>query len=262
MPEPIVSLSSVTVKKNDERMMDPRNLSVETGHNPRNFSLPANIESLERIKESIRSEGVKQPIWVRLDKSSHRVVIIDGETRWRACMALIAEGVDIVSVPTRTVTGSDNEQQRFADSLTANSTQPLSKGELGDAYRRFQNWGWDDDRIAKKMGRTARFVREAIELAESPEEVKAMVGSGQVSEAHAIQQVRKLGGSGAVSVIKAKVAASGGKKVARAKAAPKPGEVQKATAAILEELGDAGPEDQYVSVPISALLRLKKAVGL
>lgn len=215
-----MKLKDIKLGVKDEFRIDPRRIVVDPNHNPRQFNSPENIQRVADLKESIREKGVLTALWVRIDQENETVVLVAGETRLRACMSLIADGVDIVSVPVKTMDGTNNEQERLVLAMTENNVKTFSKIEFGIGCKRFRAWGWLDEQISKQLGVAARYVREAIELAESPEEVKAMVGAGQVSEAVAIQQVRKSG-TGAVKALREKVATSGGKKIARSKAEAK-----------------------------------------
>ena len=112
--------------RKDSIVIDPRLIVIEEGHNPRNFSLPENRAHLDELKASIAEHGVLAPLWVRWEASTKQPVLVDGETRLRATLELIAEGVDIKSVPTIQVSAA-NEADRLVLALTANTGKPLSQ---------------------------------------------------------------------------------------------------------------------------------------
>lgn len=245
----------------DEVGIDPRIIVIDPHHNPRDFSTPENIARVRELKESIRAKGVLTALWVRVDQAKNQIILVAGETRLRACLELIAEGIDIVSVPSKTMDGTNNEQERLLLAMTENNVKQFSPVEFGVGCRRFKAWGWEIDSIARELGVTSRQVRESIELAESPEEVKTMVKEGKVSEAVAIQQVRKSG-TAAVKILKERVESSGGKKVARAKAYAKPNDLQKAALSIVKQFENEGESNNdFVAISILSLVQLKKALG-
>src|SRR5271170_2592359 len=76
---------------------DPRLLKPKVGLNPRDYDATENAEHINELSISIREIGVKQPLTITNEEGD--ILITDGECRWRACMKLIKEGVDIKSVP-------------------------------------------------------------------------------------------------------------------------------------------------------------------
>lgn len=170
-------------------MLDPRIIEIDPGHNPRDYTLPENAEHISNLKDSIREHGVRQPLWVRWEPQTKKAILVDGECRHRAVLELIAEGVEIESVPTFQVSGAD-AGDRLVLALTANTGKPLSKLEDGGAFLKLRNYGWSDEKIAQKVTRKERYIREAIELAEAPVEVKEALKSGVVSDAAALSATR------------------------------------------------------------------------
>lgn len=187
--------------RQDLVMIDPAAIQVEKDHNPRDFKLPENRQHLDNLKTSIRAQGVLQPLWVRWD--ADKVILVDGESRLRATVELIAEGVEIKAVPCKLVKAADVVERKLL-ALTANSGKPLSKWEAGAAYRQLEGWGWSHAAIAMRTAVTERYVREAIELSLAPTEVKTMMSTGQVTERAALKTVREHG-SAAVEILNVKL---------------------------------------------------------
>lgn len=80
-------------KRTDIYQIDPRNIVVVEGFNARkNFDL-------DELKEQIRKVGVLNPITVipfkDKETGAEKYRLVDGERRYRAVMALLAEGEDI-----------------------------------------------------------------------------------------------------------------------------------------------------------------------
>ncbi len=188
----------------DMFMMNPRIIMITEGENPRDYSLPENREHIDKLKASIKAHGVQQPLWVRYDAGLKCAILLDGECRLRSCLELIEEGVDIKSVP---VIQKENgsEADRLIMALTANTGKPLSKWEDGTAFRKLHNYGHEIADIHEATGHSERYIREAIELAAAPQEIKQMLSSGTVTPAVALQTIRKSGGEAAATELAEKV---------------------------------------------------------
>ncbi len=215
-PEP-TRLRDLKTGVRDLIMLDPRIIKIEPGHNPRDYSLSENREHLDELKASIRENGTMMPLAVRWEASSKEAILVDGECRLRANLELISEGVEILSVPTFQVSATD-EAQRLLLALTANTGKPLSKWEVGSAFKKFVAYGWEPAQIASKIGYSVRYVNEALELSDAPQEVKSLLSQQAVTPSLALAHIRKSG-SGATLTLKSAVDAAKpnakGKKVAK-----------------------------------------------
>jgi ParB/RepB/Spo0J family partition protein len=208
-------LRDLKTSARDCLMIDPRIIQIEGSFNPRDYSLPANRQHLEELKANIRENGTRVPLLVRFEPSTGTCVLVDGECRLRCNLELIAEGVEIDAIPTVQVSGG-NEAERLITALTANTGKPLSKWESGAAFQRLINFGWDQVKIAKRMGYNVRFVQEAMELADAPQEVKQMLSEQTVTPSLALSELRSNGVQ-AVETLRAKAnqAKASGKKTAK-----------------------------------------------
>lgn len=70
--------------------------------NPNNPRRLFDAEPLERLKESIRSHGILVPLTVYKLPAQDKYAILDGERRYRCCVQLAAEGVE-VNIPANVV---------------------------------------------------------------------------------------------------------------------------------------------------------------
>lgn len=208
----VTRLRDLKTSARDQLMIDPRIILVDDNFNPRDYTLPENHAHLDELKRSIRENGVLVPLLVRYDAARKAAVLNDGECRLRAVLELIAEGVEILTVPTIQVSGG-NESDRLLIAITANTGKPLSKWELGNAFQRLYKFGWDEPKIATKTGYVERFIREAMELADAPDEIKQLLSSQAVTPSLALAELR-ANGAAAVETLKAaaNAAQSSGKK--------------------------------------------------
>ena len=249
----------------DQFMIDPRIIKIEDGHNPRNYELPENRAHLDDLKASIRENGTLTPLQVRYDAHLHAAILVDGECRLRANLELITEGVEIEAVPVIQVGGHD-PAHRLLMAIVANQSKPLSELELGEAFRKLYRYGWSEDKIATKSGKSVSFVKKAMELSDAPDEVKAMVVNREVTPALAVSELRR-NGSEAVESLKelADAARADGKQIATRQrgAGPSTLSVFPAARAIFKEVTGADLENEYndyISVCRLPLLELYKLI--
>lgn len=200
----------------DTIYIDPRIIEIEPGHNPRNYDLLENRAHLDQLKASIKQHGVRSPLFVRFDNGKGAAILVDGECRLRASLELISEGVAIESVPTIQVQGK-NEADRLEIALTANTGKPLSTWEAGTAFVKLIGYGWTPEMISERIGFSKRFVNEAIELADAPEEVKHLLSEQAVTPSLALAELRSKTMPEAVESLRSKVvtARAKGQKTAR-----------------------------------------------
>jgi hypothetical protein len=199
-------------QRRDYQMIDPRMIDIEPGFNARDYTLPENRAHLDRLKLLIIAAGrVNDPITVRLNRETGRATVIDGECRLRATLELIAEDIypfteaDMPCYPAPP--GSDDEATRRFASLYANEGKSFSKWELGRGYQALFDLNISTSTIAKKTANSETFVRECIELANAPDELKQLLSSQAVSPAEAIRIVRSENVPAAVSELQTAVQA-------------------------------------------------------
>jgi ParB-like chromosome segregation protein Spo0J len=220
------SLKQVGVRR-DYQMINPRDIDIEESFNPRNYSLPENREHIDKLKRSISEIGLIQPLIVRFNRETGRATVVDGESRLRSIMELIAEGHSVLSeadIPCFPAPqGSNDESSRLLAAITSNTGKPLSKWELGTAFQRLFNFGLSPEKIAGRTGYTERFIGEAIELADAPEEIKILLSAAAVTPSLALATLR-TNGSEATAILKARVevAKVNGQKTAKRDKAPAP----------------------------------------
>jgi len=201
----ITRLNDLREGRRDLPMIDPRIIVIEKNFNPRDYRLPENRAHIDFLKNSIKTNGFypDKPLSVRFDRDERLPVLVDGECRLRAVLELIKEGEPIKSVPCVQVQGND-EAERLVIAITSNTGKALSKWEAGAAYVRLQKYGWEIPDIARRCAVSTRYVTEAIELTDAPQDVKQLMSTGAVSPALALDEIRKSG-SKAATVLKERV---------------------------------------------------------
>lgn len=135
--------------------------------------------ALEELTESIRAQGVVQPIVVRpLD--ADRYEIVAGERRWRA-----AQRAGLLSIPA--VVRRMNDRSAMAVALVENIQRAdLNALEEAEALKRLiVECGLTHDACATAVGKSRAAVSNLLRLMELQADVQALLRAGQLSFGHA-----------------------------------------------------------------------------
>jgi len=136
---------------------------------------------LEELAQSIRANGIIQPILVRRTGAAYR--IIAGERRWRAAQraGLLKVPVIIREMPE----GSERQLLELAlvENLQRENLNPVDEAL---AYQRLaEEFGLTQDQIAAAVGKDRTSVANYMRLLRLPQEVRGDLASGTLSMGHA-----------------------------------------------------------------------------
>ena len=136
---------------------------------------------LEELAASIRARGIIQPILVRREGSSYR--IIAGERRWRAAQRA---GLHKVPVVVRDIPENSGEQLLELALIENLQRESLNQLEEAAAYQRLADqFGLTQEQIAAAVGKDRSSVANTVRLLKLPEEVRSDLASGAISMGHA-----------------------------------------------------------------------------
>jgi ParB family chromosome partitioning protein len=137
-------------------------------------------ERLKELSDSLREQGLVQPIVVR--PKGDRFEIIAGERRWRA-----AKLAGIAKIPVIVRTDKNLEISNDLASLVENlQREQLSPLELAGAYERIMNvHKMTQEQVAAKIGVSRVTIANTLRLLRLPEDVKTLLAEGKLSEGHA-----------------------------------------------------------------------------
>jgi ParB family chromosome partitioning protein len=136
---------------------------------------------LEELAQSIRGNGVIQPILVRRSGDGYR--IIAGERRWRAAQRA---GLHKVPVVVRDV--PDGKEQQLLELALIENIQRENLNPIDEAlaYQRLADeFGLTQDQIAAAVGKDRSSIANFVRLLKLPDEVRSEVASGALSMGHA-----------------------------------------------------------------------------
>ena len=171
------SLLGDTQKKVETNKIPIKDLSRNKFQPRKNF----NKESLEELTNSIREQGVIQPIIVRPDKiNDGKYEIIAGERRW-----LASQNAGLHEIPVVILDVDDNKSLEFA--IVENvQRQDLNPIEEAKSYQRLINdFNYNQEKLSKFIGKSRSYIANSLRLLGLPEEVLAMLVSGSLSAGHA-----------------------------------------------------------------------------
>ncbi|WP_425153519.1 ParB/RepB/Spo0J family partition protein [Candidatus Palauibacter sp.] len=134
-------------------------------------------ERLAELADSIRQNGLLQPIVVRAVADGFEIVV--GERRFRAIESL---GWDSVPAIVRTLT----DEQMLVVALVENlQRQDLSALEEARGYRQLiEEFGLTQEEVGRHVGRDRSTVANALRLLALPASVLTLLASGQLSAGH------------------------------------------------------------------------------
>tara|TARA_Y100001958_G_C21246003_1_gene576107 strand:+ start:1442 stop:2284 length:843 start_codon:yes stop_codon:yes gene_type:complete len=135
-------------------------------------------ENLEELANSIRERGIIQPIIVR--KQSDKYEIIAGERRWQA-----AQNAGLHEVPIVEVEADDLKSLEFAivENVQRDDLNPI---EEANGYKRLINeFQYDQDKVAKFIGKSRAHITNSLRLLSLPNEVLKFVENKKLSQGHA-----------------------------------------------------------------------------
>jgi len=149
--------------------------------NPRNPRRDFSDADLDELAASIRERGIIQPIVARtLRGPGESYEIIAGERRWRA-----AQRAGLHDVPIVVHEASDSEALELAiiENVQRADLNPL---EEAAGYQRLgEEFSYNQDDIAKTVGKSRSHVANTLRLLKLPESVKAYIQAGKLTAGHA-----------------------------------------------------------------------------
>ena len=137
--------------------------------------------SLEELTNSIKQQGVIQPIVVRPDKSSEgKYEIVAGERRW-----LASQNAGLHEVPVVILDINDVKSLEFA--IVENvQRQDLNPIEEARGYQRLiDDFNYNQEKLSQFIGKSRSYIANSLRLLSLPEEVLLMVEQGNLSAGHA-----------------------------------------------------------------------------
>ena len=134
-------------------------------------------ENLEELAQSIRVNGIVQPIVVRRKDAGYQIVA--GERRWRA-----AQRAGLQKVPAVVKDVSDQKLLELA--LVENiQRQELNPIEEAKAYKNLINTvGLTQEMVAERVGKNRTVITTSLRLLKLPDEIQKLIEEEKLSAGH------------------------------------------------------------------------------
>jgi ParB family chromosome partitioning protein len=180
----------------------PRALPIEQLH-PGRFQPRRQFaeEAIEALAQSVRENGILQPLLVRRHPTQAGAwEIIAGERRWRAAQRARLHEVPVV---VRELSDRAALEIALVENVQRQDLLPLEEAE---GYRRLiEEFGHTQEALSQQLGKSRSHIANTLRLLKLPEPVRRLLDDGAISAGHA----RALLGAADPAGLAGRVAAEG-----------------------------------------------------
>ena len=146
--------------------------------NPRQPRRSFDEERIAELAESIRLQGILQPLVVRKAEPGYELII--GERRFRAAQRA---GLDRVPVIVKEVGDAESLEMALVENIQREELTPI---EEALAYRQLlEEFNLTQEEIANRVGKSRPVVTNLLRVLNLPDEIKEEVDRGNISVGHA-----------------------------------------------------------------------------
>ncbi|MFO1060239.1 MAG: ParB/RepB/Spo0J family partition protein [Dongiaceae bacterium] len=166
----------------DEAPRVPRALPIEQLH-PGRFQPRRHFadEAIEALAQSIRENGILQPLVVRRHPGlAGAWEIVAGERRWRAAQLARLHEVPVV---VRELSDRAALEIALVENVQRQDLLPLEEAE---GYRRLiEEFAYTQEALAQQLGKSRSHIANMLRLLKLPEPVRRLLDEGTISAGHA-----------------------------------------------------------------------------
>ncbi len=149
-----------------------------SGWNPRkNF----NKSELQGLQESIKKQGICQPLLVRPLPENGSFQLVAGERRLRAAKALKMKTVPVLI---KDLTDEQAREIMLIENLERKDLSPLEEADFIQGI--INNDGITQEELAKKIQRSQAWIANRLRLLKLPGEIQALIISREINSRHGI----------------------------------------------------------------------------
>ncbi len=135
---------------------------------------------LEELAESIKSNGIIQPIILRKIGSQDKYEIIAGERRFRASQIA---GLNEISAIVKKINNHEALELALIENIQREDLSPVDEAE---GYRRLINeFSYSQEQISKKVGKSRSHIANLLRLLSLPKSVHQLINNNKISMGHA-----------------------------------------------------------------------------
>lgn len=166
---------AVTAREDGSLWIDPNLLKP----NPKQPRVEFNQRQLEELCESIKTNGILQPIIIEQAENGD-FYIIAGERRTRAAKMA---GLEKVPVQLRKFDEQKKLEMALVENIQRADLNPIE--EAMAYYNLIQMGDLNQEEVARRVGKARTTVANAIRLLKLPDDIQRSLVSGQISSGHA-----------------------------------------------------------------------------
>ncbi len=134
-------------------------------------------ENLEELTQSIRTNGIVQPIIVR--RKGSRYQIVAGERRWRAAQRA---GLQKIAAVVKDVSDEKLLELALVENI---QRQELNSIEEAKAYKNLINTvGLTQEMVAERVGKNRTVITTSLRLLKLPDEIQKLIEEEKISAGH------------------------------------------------------------------------------
>ncbi|MBR3056635.1 MAG: ParB/RepB/Spo0J family partition protein [Clostridiales bacterium] len=135
-------------------------------------------EALSELADSIKENGVIQPIIVTKRGTGYRIVA--GERRWRASRLA---GLKVIPAIVRDLTDQQTMEQALIENIQRQDLNPLEEAFAMDNL--MKEHGLTQEKLAKRLGKSRSAIANTLRLMNIDESLQDFIRNGDLSEGHA-----------------------------------------------------------------------------
>lgn len=135
-------------------------------------------EALQELADSIRRDGVQEPVLVR--KVGEKYELVSGERRVRAS---VMADLKVIPAVVREVSDRDMLRLGLIENIQRENLNPV---ETAQAYEELiQEFSWTQEQLAEEVGKKRVTVTNTLRLLNLPEVIQEQIADGSLTMGHA-----------------------------------------------------------------------------
>ena len=140
-----------------------------------------NEAKLEELANSIKKNGIIQPIAVRMDKSeTGKYEIVAGERRWLAAQRA---GLNKIPVTVLDLTDVESLEVAIVENIQRDDLSPIEEAR---GYKKLsEEFNYDHERISKLMSKSRSHISNTLRLLSLPQDIISMLEEGTLTSGQA-----------------------------------------------------------------------------
>lgn len=199
----IKNLPGVTTR--DSFNVPPALLHIQEGYNIGGRAFDAANEDDSLLMAQIRATGVTEPL--KIEAVGNVLYVRSGHRRHGACMALLAIGHDVGTVPCVAIGRGMSELDKVYDLALSNNGKRVEGMALADVFAKASALQESPEAIAARLGYSIVHVKVMLALTAAPQEIQDMVRAGVVGATFAGETLRAAASpADAVATLQAAIA--------------------------------------------------------